>query len=111
MKISEMTERGRNPTLSLEELPDLFLGTLIKEELKSDSFGKEALFWNIEFGEGLVIQKFLPLHLKVLSEQLEKLGIKDTDELIGAKVEFQKTEFVVGKNRWIPLKVVKQKKL
>ena len=111
MKISEMSNLGREPTLDLSELPDEFEGTLTEEELRKDSFDKECLYWQIEVGSGLVVQKFAPLHLKYLSDALTKLGVKNTSELIGSKMLFTKFVMSIGKPRWIPKKIVKQKNL
>ena len=111
MKISDMAGRGREATMDLEELPDEFEGLLTNEELKKDAYEKECLYWELEVDSGLVVQKFAPLHLKYLSDALTKLGVKDTSELIGSKMLFEKVEMSIGKPRWIPKKIVKQKSL
>lgn len=106
-----MAGRGREATMDLEELPDEFEGTLTNEELKKDAYEKECLYWELEVNSGVVIQKFAPLHLKILSDRLTELGIKDTSELMGSKIVFEKVEMSIGKPRWIPKKIVKQKSL
>lgn len=105
------------PRARLEKLPEKFTGRILRIEEREDSNypGYSALYMDIgiedpkaaEQAEGeLFTQKMRGMHIhELLVPAMEKLGIRDTDDLVGKAFVFeQKMPSFSGSNpRWIPV--------
>jgi len=118
MKIDDLKERY-SPIARLNLLPPTFTATVESVEEKEDTKfpSYDALYIRarltnpklIEAVKGsVVIQKFRPMHqAELLIPAMEKLGIRDTDDLIGRTFVFtaQKPSFDGSNPRWVPTEV------
>jgi len=116
MKIDDLKERY-SPIARLNLLPPTFTATVESIEEKEDTKfpGYDALYIRarltnqklIESVNGsVVVQKFRPMHqAELLIPAMEKLGIRDTDDLIGRTFVFtaQKPSFDGSNPRWVPV--------
>jgi len=105
------------PRARLEKLPEKFTGRILKIEEREDTNypSYPALYMDIaiedpkaaEQAEGeLFTQKMRGMHIhELLVPAMEKLGIRDTDDLVGKAFVFeQKMPSFSGSNpRWIPV--------
>ncbi len=105
------------PRARLEKLPEKFTGRILRIEEREDTNypGYSALYMDIgiedpkaaEQAEGeLFTQKMRGMHIhELLIPAMQKLGITDTDELVGKVFTFeQKMPSFTGSNpRWIPV--------
>ncbi|MCD6124487.1 hypothetical protein J7J62_04880 [bacterium] len=105
------------PRARLEKLPAKFTGRVLRIEEREDSNypGYSALYMDIavedpkaaEQAEGeLLTQKLRGMHIhELLIPAMQKLGITDTDELVGKLFTFeQKMPSFEGSNpRWVPV--------
>ena len=105
------------PRARLEKLPEKFTGRILRIEEREDTNypSYPALYMDIaiedpqavEQAEGeLFTQKMRGMHIhELLIPAMQKLGITDTDELVGKVFTFeQKTVSFSGSNpRWIPV--------
>ena len=118
MRIDEMKEKY-SPIARLDKLPPTFTATVENIEEKKDTKfpSYDALYIRarltnqklIEAVRGsVVIQKFRPMHqAELLIPAMEKLGIRDTNDLIGKTFVFnaQKPSFDGSNPRWVPVGV------
>ena len=118
MKIDDLRERYA-PIARLDKLPPTFTATVESIEEKKDAKFPtyDALYIRarltnqklIEAVRGsVVIQKFRPMHqAELLIPAMEKLGIRDTDDLIGKTFTFesQSPSFGGSNPRWVPVGV------
>jgi len=118
MRIDEMKEKY-SPIARLDKLPPTFTATVENIEEKKDAKfpSYDALYIRarltnqklIEAVRGsVVIQKFRPMHqAELLIPAMEKLGIRDTNDLIGKTFVFnaQKPSFDGSNPRWVPVGV------
>jgi len=116
MKIDDLKERY-SPIARLDKLPPTFTARVEAVEEKEDTKfpGYDALYIRarltnqklIESVKGsVVIQKFRPMHqAELLIPAMEKLGITDTDELLGKTFMFsaQRPSFNGSNPRWVPV--------
>ena len=116
MKIDDLKERY-SQIARLNLLPPTFIATVESIEEKEDTKfpGYDALYIRarltnqklIESVNGsVVVQKFRPMHqAELLIPAMEKLGIRDTDDLIGRTFVFtaQKPSFDGSNPRWVPV--------
>lgn len=91
--------------VQLSELPSEFTGKLTREEIRQDRMGRTCIYWVIETENGLVTQKFSPMHIDALADALKALKIEDTKELIGKTMLFRAKHFRIGNPRWIPVEI------
>ena len=105
------------PRARLEKLPAKFTGRILRIEEREDTNypGYNALYMDIgiedpkaaEQAEGeLFTQKMRGMHIhELLVPAMQKLGITDTDELVGKAFVFeQKMPSFSGSNpRWVPV--------
>ena len=105
------------PRARLEKLPEKFTGRILRIEEREDSNypGYSALYIDIgiedpkaaeQAGGELFTQKMRGMHIhELLVPAMEKLGIRDTDDLVGKAFVFeQKMPSFSGSNpRWIPV--------
>jgi hypothetical protein len=90
----------------LTDLPPEFEGTLVREEIREDTRGRECLYWIIEVeGKGTITQKFSPMHIDALVEALEQLKIENTKDLTGKRLLFRQKSFRIGNQRWLPVEI------
>ena len=118
MRIDDLKEKY-SPIARLNLLPPTFTATVESVEEKEDTKfpGYDALYIRarltnqklIESVKGnVVIQKFRPMHqAELLIPAMEKLGITDTDELLGKTFVFsaQRPSFDGSNPRWVPTEV------
>ena len=118
MRIDEMKEKY-SPIARLDKLPPTFTATVENIEEKEDAKfpSYDALYIRARLtdqklieavGGSVVIQKFRPMHqAELLIPAMEKLGIRDTNDLIGKTFVFnaQKPSFDGSNPRWVPVGV------
>jgi len=118
MKIEDLKERY-SPIARLDKLPPTFTATVENIEEKEDAKFPtyDALYIRARLtnqklieavGGSVVIQKFRPMHqAELLIPAMEKLGIRDTDDLIGKTFTFesQSPSFGGSNPRWVPVGV------
>ncbi len=92
--------------MQLSDVPEEFIGTLMKEEMRVDTQGRDCIYLNIDVDGKLVTQKMTSMHITELIKALEKLGVKDTSELSGKKVQWKAKTFRIGFPRHLPVKIV-----
>ena len=116
MRIDDLRERYA-PIARLDKLPPTFTARVENIEEKKDAKFPtyDALYIRARLtnqklieavGGSVVIQKFRPMHqAELLIPAMEKLGIKDTDDLIGRTFVFnaQKPSFDGSNPRWVPV--------
>jgi len=112
------------PRARLEKLPPRFTGRVLRIEERPDSNypNYDALYMDIaiedpeavEQAEGEVLtQKMRGMHIsELLVPAMKRLGITDTDELVGKlfTFELQKPSFEGSNPRWIPVATPNGKK-
>ena len=104
-QLKELKKMGAG-RLPLNELPETFEATLVREEIRTDRMGRDCLYWIMEIeGQGTLTQKFSPMHIDELVKALEKLGINDTKDLIGKKMLMKVQHFRIGNPRWLPAEI------
>ena len=123
MKIDDLRERYA-PIARLDKLPPTFTARVENIEEKEDAKFPtyDALYIRARLtnqklidavGGSVVIQKFRPMHqAELLIPAMEKLGIRDTDDLIGKTFTFEsQTPSFGGSNpRWVPVGVPNDKR-
>ena len=118
MRIDDLKERY-SPIARLDKLPPTFTARVENIEEKEDAKFPtyDALYIRARLtnqklieavGGSVVIQKFRPMHqAELLIPAMEKLGIRDTNDLIGKTFVFnaQKPSFDGSNPRWVPVGV------
>ena len=118
MRIDDLKEKY-SPIARLDKLPPTFTARVENIEEKEDAKFPtyDALYIRARLtnqklieavGGSVVIQKFRPMHqAELLIPAMEKLGIRDTDDLIGKTFVFsaQKPSFDGSNPRWVPVGV------
>jgi hypothetical protein len=84
-----------------------FSGVIVYE---ANDYEEDTFLWIIEIDalEGKIAQKYSVLHFPPIKEFMRKNQIDDTSQLLNHALKFERKEFRIGYDRFIPVKILKK---